>query len=125
MVYRPQFIAAAKSGNIANDPIYKQFAADMLKNITGTVKTATPVLINQGLHDNVILARQSEAAKVRFCKTGNAVTFRLYDKSPYAVQTYNPIGLVDHYQTMNASLKDSLAWMNGIAAGQAQPNNCS
>jgi hypothetical protein len=124
-VYTPQFIVAAKSGNLANDAIYKQFTNDMAKNITGTIKTTTPVLLNQGLYDNVILPRQSFDAKTRFCKTGNVVTFRLYDKNPYAIQAYNPAGLVDHYQTMNAALKDTLAWMNSITVGQAPQNNCN
>lgn len=123
-VYTPQFIAAANSGAIANDDIYKQFAADMFKNITGLVKTSTPVLINQGLYDNVILPKQSQAARVRFCKSGNTVTYREYDKSPYAVQVYNPTGLVDHYQTMDASFKDTMAWMNNIISGGSPPNSC-
>lgn len=124
LVYTPQFIAAAKTGNIANDPTYRQFAADMAKNITGSVGRPTPLLLNQGLYDNVILPAQSQAAFKRFCSSGNSVTYRRYDKSQFAIQAYNPTGLVDHYQTMNASFKDTLAWMNGIIAGQAQPNNC-
>ncbi len=124
LVYTPEFIAAAKTGNIANNPNYRQFAADMAKNITGSIQRVTPVLLNQGLHDNVILPVQSQAAFKRFCSTGNKVTYRRYDKSPYAIQAYNPTGLVDHYQTMNASFKDTLAWMNSIITGQAPPNNC-
>ncbi len=124
LVYTPQFIAAAKTGNIANDPTYRQFAADMAKNITGAIARSTPILLNQGLYDNVILPVQSQAAFKRFCSSGNSVTYRRYDKSAFAVQTYNPTGLVDHYQTMNASFKDTLAWMNSIINGAKAPNNC-
>ena len=124
LVYTSEFIAAAKSGNIANDPNYRQFAADMAKNITGSVGRSTPLLLNQGLHDNVILPIQSQAAFKRFCSSGNSVTYRNYNKSPFAVQAYNPTGLVDHYQTMNASFKDTLAWMNTLIAGGKVPNNC-
>ncbi len=124
LVYTPQFIAAAKTGNIANDPNYRQFAADMAKNITGSIGRVTPILLNQGLYDNVILPAQSQAAFKRFCSNGNSVTYRRYDKSTFAIQAYNPTGRVDHYQTMNASFKDTMAWMKTIENGAAAPNNC-
>jgi hypothetical protein len=58
------------------------------------------------------------------CVKGNVVKFNKYDTSPNAIQGYNPAGLVDHYQTMNASFKDTMAWMKNIISGQKAPNNC-
>jgi len=110
-VYTAEFIAAAKTGNIANNSAYMQFANDMTANIVGTVKTRTPKLINQGQYDNVVLSRQSRAGYQRMCSSGNSTNFKEYSTSPYAIQVYNPKGLVDHYQTMNASFKDTLGWM--------------
>ncbi len=123
-VYTAEFIAAAKTGNIANNKIYAKFAADMNTNIVGPVKTATPKLINQGLHDNVVLPRQSKAGYARMCESGNTVNLREYNTSPYAIQAYNPTGLVDHYQTMDASLKDTLAWMQARVAGSTIIDSC-
>lgn len=123
-MYTPEFIKAAKSGSIANNPIYSQFLADMESNVIGPVKTATPKLINQGLHDNVVLPRQSRAGYSRLCQSGNQVNIREYNTSPYAVRGYNTAGLVDHYQTMNASLKDTMAWMQARLAGDIITNSC-
>lgn len=123
-VYTPEFIAAAKTGNIASNAIYAQFASDMATNIVGPIKTNTPKLINQGLHDNVVLPRQSKAGYQRLCASGNTVNLREYSTSPYAVQTYNPTGLVDHYQTMNASFKDSVVWMQARASGTSVSDSC-
>lgn len=123
-LYTPEFIKAAQSGNIASNPIYSQFLADMESNIIGPIKTSTPKLVNQGLHDNVVLPRQNRASYYRLCQSGNQVNLKEYNTSPYAIQGYNPTGLVDHYQTMNASLKDTLAWMQARIAGAPVVEAC-
>lgn len=119
-LYTSEFINAAKTGNIANNSIYAQFASDMDANLIGSVKTNTPKLINHGLYDNVVLIGQSKAAYERLCASGNKTTFKEYTTSPFAVQAYNPKGLVDHYQTMNASLNDTISWFNDIRAGNTK-----
>lgn len=123
-VYTAEFIAAAKTGNIANNKIYAKFAADMETNIVGPIKTSTPKLIVQGLHDNVVLPRQSKAGYQRMCASGNVVNLKEYNTSPYAIQAYNPTGLVDHYQTMDAGLKDTLVWMQARTAGVVITDSC-
>lgn len=123
-VYTPEFIKVAKPLNISADPAYSSFAADLAKNIVGNVKTERPKLINHGLHDNVVLPSQSQHGFERFCVKGNVVTFKKFDTSPNAIQTYNPSGQVDHYQTMNASFKDTYTWMQNIINGEPAPNNC-
>lgn len=123
-VYTPEFIKVAKPLNIAADPVYASFAADMAKNIVGSVKTERPKLINHGIHDNVVLVSQSQHGFERMCVKGNTVMFKKYDTSPNAIQTYNPAGQVDHYQTMNASFKDTINWMQNLINGQAPVNNC-
>ncbi|MBA3679251.1 hypothetical protein H0W80_03640 [Candidatus Saccharibacteria bacterium] len=123
-VYTAEFIAAAKSGNIANNSAYTQFANDMSANIVGTVKTLTPKLINQGQYDNVVLSRQSKAGYQRMCASGNSTNFKEYSTNPYAIQGYNPKGLVDHYQTMNASFKDTLGWMEARMADIPLVDSC-
>jgi len=120
-LYTPEFISAAKTGNIASNPIYAQFASDMDANLIGSVKTNTPKLINHGIHDNVVLVGQSKSAYERLCASGNRTTLREYNTSPFAVQTYNPRGLVDHYQTMNASVNDTISWFNEIRTGSNKP----
>jgi hypothetical protein len=96
----------------------------MKANIVGPIKTTTPKLINQGLSDNVVLPKQSRAGYQRLCASGNRVNLVEYATSKYAVQTYNPAGKVDHYQTMNASFNDTLAWANARIAGNALVGSC-
>ena len=116
-LYTTEFINAAKTGNIANNAIYAQFASDMDANLVGAVKTATPKLINHGAYDNVVMPAQSKSALNRLCSSGNKTTLKEYTTSPFAIQSYNPKGLVDHYQTMNASINDTISWFNEIRAG--------
>ena len=123
-VYTTQFSSVAKNLNMAADAIYQGFSNDLAKNIVGNVKTDRPKLINHGVHDDVVFISQSQHGFERMCIKGNVVKFNKYDTSPSAIQNYNPAGLVDHYQTMNASFKDTIAWMKNIIAGQKAPNNC-
>lgn len=123
-VYTAEFIKVAKALNIAADPTYTSFSTDLAKNVVGNVKTDRPKLINHGVHDNVVLVSQSQHGFERMCVKDNVVTFKKYDTSPNAIQTYNPSGQVDHYQTMNASFKDTTTWMQNIINGQPAPNNC-
>lgn len=123
-LYTPEFIAAAKTGNIANNSIYAQFSSDMDANLVGPIKTNTPKLINHGTHDIVVLPAQSKSAYNRLCASGNKTSLKEYNTSPFAVQTYNPKGLVDHYQTMNASINDTLVWFNEIRAN-TNKSNCN
>lgn len=123
-VYTAEFIKVAKGLNIAANPTYASFSQDLAKNIVGNVKTNRPKLINQGLHDNVVLPSQSQHGFERMCVKDNIVTFKKYDTSSYAIQDYNPSGQVDHYQTMNASFKETTAWMQSIMNGQTVQNNC-
>jgi hypothetical protein len=123
-VYTPEFSSVAKKLNIAENPIYQSFSTDLAKNIVGNVKTDRPKLINHGIHDDVVLVTQSQHGFERMCVKGNTVKFNKYDTSPNAIQGYNPSGRVDHYQTMNASFKDTLAWMQNIIAGKKAPTSC-
>lgn len=123
-MYTPEFLEAAQKSNISTNPKFAQLAQDMAANLVGTTSTVRPKLINQGQHDNVILPSQSEEALARMCGKGNVVTYKSYTTSPYAQQAYNPNGLVDHYQTMNASFKDTLVWMQQLASGMSVGNNC-
>lgn len=123
-VYTPEFMKVSRPLNIAADPVFANFAADMAKNIVGNIKTDRPKLINHGIHDNVVLVSQSQHGFERMCVKGNTVSFKKYDTSPNAIQAYNPSGRVDHYQTMNASFKDTYNWMQNILNGQQPPSNC-
>ncbi|MSR68169.1 hypothetical protein EXS66_00065 [Candidatus Saccharibacteria bacterium] len=123
-VYTPEFIRVAKNLNIAADAAYAGLSADLVKNIVGSKKTDRPKLINHGIHDDVILLSQSQHGLERMCASGNAVTFKKYDTSPYAIQGYNQSGRVDHYQVMNASFKDTISWMQNILSSKPVSNNC-
>lgn len=123
-IYTSEFIKAAKDLNIAINPTYAEFSADMAKNIVGSTNTSRPKLINQGINDNVILLSQSQHGFERMCVQSNIVTFKKYDTSPYAIASTNPTGSVGHYQTMNASFKDTLAWMQNIISQKPVPNSC-
>lgn len=123
-VYTQEFINAVKSNTLSSNKLYAQFASDMNANIVGPVQTASAKLINQGVHDNVVLPAQNQAGFNRLCASGNKVLYKEYNTSPYAVQGYNPKGLVDHYQTMNASFRDTISWMQAITAGGAIQSNC-
>ncbi len=123
-VYTPEFSTVAKNLNIAANPIYQSLSTDLAKNIVGSVKTDRPKLINHGIHDDVVFISQSQHGFERMCVKGNLVKFNKYDTSPNAIQGYNPSGRVDHYQTMNASFKDTLGWMQNIISGKKAPTNC-
>lgn len=123
-VYIPEFIKVAKELNIGADPVYANFSDAMAKNIVGNTRTDRPKLINHGIHDDTIFISQSQHGFERMCVKGNVVAFKRYDTNPFVAGSANPAGLVDHYRIMNASFKDTLAWMQGLMSDQQTINNC-
>jgi hypothetical protein len=110
-VYTPEFLAAMATGKIAE--AYPKFAAALAENAITSSPTATPKRINQGANDNVVLPRQAKAALPSLCKSG---------KGPVELVEYSA---TTHYDAMVHSFNDTLAWMQGILKGQAQPNSCT
>lgn len=109
-VYQPAFIEAFKNNNLTAAG-FASLAADLDKNDLRGVKTASQKLINQGLQDNVILPRQSEAFRDRLCGNGNQTV------------AYHPYAAT-HYNTMVTSFNDTLDWLGQVLAGKQTASTC-
>ncbi len=109
-VYQATFLEAIKNNNLVGAG-FASLASDLDKNNLKGIKTASAKLINQGLQDNVILPRQSEAFRSRLCGNGNqSVVYRTYSAT--------------HYNTMVNSFNDTFDWLNQTFAGNKPAGNC-
>jgi acetyl esterase/lipase len=109
-VYSPEFMAAMAGGTMAET--YPAFNRDLLLNEVAPTTTSTPKRINQGEHDNVVLASQQQAVMPALCQSS---------QGPVQLVVYPN---TTHYDTMLHSLPDTLAWMRALSAGQPQPTSC-
>ena len=108
-VYTPQFLASINADTFATD--YPELAKDLDKNSVGSEATSSAKLINQGQHDNVVLARQAEAMMPGMCQaSAGSVRLKLYNAT--------------HYNTMVVSLKDTLDWMSQVTSGVRPVSTC-
>lgn len=108
-VYTPGLIAAMSSGDWTAFP---QLEADLNANAVGDQPTTSAKLINEGEHDNVVLSRQQRGVVPGMCAAS---------QGPVAYREYPG---ATHYTTMIVSLRDTLAWMTALRAGQAVPTTC-
>ena len=109
LVYTPEFLASINSDTFAAD--YPELARDLDKNSVGNETTSSAKLINQGRNDNVVLARQAESVIPGMCRSS---------VGPVQLKRYNGT----HYNTMNLSLNDTLAWMKQVTSGQRPASTC-
>ena len=110
-VYTPAFIQALQTHTL--DTAYPSFARRLEQNSADTVATSTPILLNGGAKDNVVLPQQQSDAVAAICKLAPDTVVHLHE---YPTAT--------HYNTMAQSFNDTLAWMDSIRKGNAPPNDC-
>ncbi|HSX01236.1 MAG TPA: lipase family protein [Candidatus Saccharimonas sp.] len=108
-VYTPEFIAALQADDWSP---FAVLSSDLDKNTVGDQTTASAKRINEGQFDNVVLPRQQTAILPTLCaKSRGPVQYVVYPNAT-------------HYNTMVQSLKDTLAWMADLRAGQPVAGTC-
>ncbi|HVQ44483.1 MAG TPA: lipase family protein [Candidatus Saccharimonadia bacterium] len=109
-LYTPEFIAAAGTGTLAAG--FPEFAKVLAGNAVGDDPTPSAKRINQGARDNVVLPAQQTAALPLLCSSSvGPVGYYAYPNTT-------------HYDAMQHSFSDTLAWMRTLAAGQTVPSTC-
>jgi predicted esterase len=110
-VFMPEFVAAMQANTIAT--IAPQLAMRMQQNNIGPLTSHIPILLNGGTQDDVVLPSQQSNALTAFCHAQSA-----------SVHLHEYAGIT-HYNTMAASLKDVLIWIDTLRSGKAVPSDCS
>ena len=88
-------------------PFPELFAADT----PGKVKSAAPMLVYQGLSDDVVYKVFTDQYVKKACGIGNTVDYETFTGK-------------DHYEENAAAEKDVLEWMQSRLAGNAAPSTC-
>lgn len=77
----------------------------------GKVPTAAPMLVYQGLSDDVVYKIFTDQYVKKACALGNTVEYKTFSGK-------------DHYEENDAAEKDVLEWMQARLAGIAAPSSC-
>jgi hypothetical protein len=88
-------------------PFPDVFAADT----PGNVRTAAPMLVYQGLSDDVVYKVFTDQYVQKACGLGDTVDYKTFSGK-------------DHYEENQAAEKDVLEWMQARLAGVAAPTTC-
>ena len=89
-------------------PFPELFALDT----PGKTPTAAPMLVYQGLSDDVVYKVFTDAYVDKACALGNTVEYKEFSGK-------------DHYEENDAAEKDVLEWMQARLAGIAAPSSCA
>jgi pimeloyl-ACP methyl ester carboxylesterase len=111
-VYTPEFIQALKTHSLAAS--YPMLAKRMQQNSAAMIATSTPILLNGGAKDIVVLPQQQANALAQLCHNNPSDPVHLHE---YPNAT--------HYNTMAISFVDTLQWINLVRNGAAIPNDCT
>jgi hypothetical protein len=98
-------VIAHNPGDVA--PFPDIFAADT----PGKVPTAAPMLVYQGLSDDVVYKVFTDQYVQKACGLGDTVDYKTFSGK-------------DHYEENSAAEKDVLEWMQARLAGEAAPSTC-
>ena len=97
---------------IANNPAdVAPFPQIMQRDTAGLVKTSAPLLVLQGLADDIVYKTFTDMYVKRVCAIGDTVEYRTFSG-------------VDHYGGVKASKLDVLSWIDQRLAGDAAPSTC-
>ena len=77
----------------------------------GSVTTAAPMLVYQGLSDDVVYKVFTDQYVKKACALGNTVDYKTFSGK-------------DHYEENEAAEKDVLEWMQARLAGMPAPSYC-
>lgn len=110
-LFTPRFRTALQSGQLAAE--FPEFKARLDLNYSGReVNPATPAIILHGAADPIVRLRTVNRFVTRMCQEGKNVAYRVYTG-------------IDHFQTRQYSLVDTLTWMQDILAGNAPISDCA
>jgi pimeloyl-ACP methyl ester carboxylesterase len=98
-------IIATNPSDVA--PFPELFASDT----AGTVATAAPMLVYQGLSDDVVFKVFTDQYVQKACALGNTLEYKTFSGK-------------DHYQENDAAETDVLEWMQARLAGLPAPTTC-
>ncbi len=97
---------------IAHNPsAVPPFPELMAADTAGRVPTAAPMLVYQGLSDDVVYKVFTDQYVKKACALGNTVDYQTFSGK-------------DHYEENAAAEKDVLEWMQARLAGTPAPSNC-
>jgi acetyl esterase/lipase len=82
-----------------------------VRDTPGSVPTAAPMLVYQGLSDDVVYKVFTDAYVQKACALGNTVDYKTFSGK-------------DHYEENAAAEKDVLEWMQARLAGIPAPTSC-
>ena len=88
------------------------FPQILQSDTAGLVKTAAPMLVLQGLADDIVYKIFTEMYVKRACGIGDTVEYKTFTG-------------VDHYGGLKVSKPDVLAWMDQRLAGTPAASTCS
>jgi pimeloyl-ACP methyl ester carboxylesterase len=109
-MYTPRFRDALKNDQLAVE--FPEFKAMLDLNYIGReVNSTTPAIILHGDADPIVKLRTVEPFVHRLCEEEKNVTYRVYPG-------------VNHFTIRQFSHMDTLAWMEGILAGNAPVSDC-
>jgi predicted esterase len=83
----------------------------MAADTAGRVPTAAPMLVYQGLSDDVVYKVFTDQYVKKACALGNTVDYQTFSGK-------------DHYEENAAAEKDVLEWMQARLAGTPAPSTC-
>ncbi|MBX3013893.1 MAG: hypothetical protein KF832_20390 [Caldilineaceae bacterium] len=110
-MYRPEFRAALFDGTLG--AAYPLFKAVVDANYAGTFGGfAIPAAFFQGSADYVVTPESQQRFATFLCEQGEPVT-------------YVTLPAIQHVNTRQASFKATLAWIQGIAAGEIPQSDCA
>jgi pimeloyl-ACP methyl ester carboxylesterase len=108
--YTPRFRDALQNDRLAVE--FPEFKALLDLNYSGReVNPSTPAIILHGGADPIVRMRTVEPFVRRLCEENKSVTYRIYAG-------------INHFQIRQVSHLDSLAWMQGILAGNGHVSDC-
>ncbi|HEX9505729.1 MAG TPA: lipase family protein [Acidimicrobiia bacterium] len=103
-----QPVANVVAHNPADVPAFSQILAH---DTAGNTQTAAPILVFQGLADNVVYKAFTDTYVKQACAIGDRVLYKTYSA-------------IDHYHEVTASKTDALTWITNRIAGQPAPTTC-
>jgi pimeloyl-ACP methyl ester carboxylesterase len=110
-LYTSRFRNALYGDQLAAE--FPEFKAMLDINYSGrNANTSTPALILHGAADPIVRLSTVNRFVTSVCEQGKSVTYRVYPG-------------IDHFQTRQYSLVDTLSWMQGILEGNTPASDCA
>ena len=109
--FTPRFRNALYGDQLATE--FPDFKAKLDLNYSGReVNASTPAIILHGAADPIVQLPTVNRFVTSMCEQGKSVTYRLYPG-------------IDHFQTRQYSMRDTLSWMQGVLEGSAPTSDCA